>query len=117
MSEQQDLIEKKELKAGTSNESRYMKCSAPFETQIDAEKAITSFIDGIEELRERYGIANVAFAIKDSALDVGVFLVDGFYGNSLEHEALLAWAFGKAQAEREQQIMELLGKGKKSGKK
>lgn len=118
MAEQQELIEPKVLKEGKTDEARYRKCAEPFATQDEAEAALKAFLDGVEALREECRIASVAVVVKDSSEDTGTFMIDGFWGNSIEQETILAWAFGKAQAERQQRIMELIGaKGLKAKRK
>ncbi len=108
MTEQQELLEPKPLKEGGPNEPRYFKCAAPFPTRDEAEKAIVAFLDEVEALREKHQIADVAVVIKDAAEDAGSFMIDGFWGNALEQETILAWAFGKAQVERQDRIAEFI---------
>ena len=99
-----------------SDPERYAKCSQPFADAAEARAAVDAFLADISMLREKHLISDVEVIIKDSTgkgEDTGAFMWSAHFGNSLEREAMLAYAYGSAQKDRETLIARLLA-GKKS---
>ncbi len=114
MSQQQELPGAEVLREDKHDPKRYMKCAQPFSSKEAANAALVAFMDEVEAARERHLIANVAIVVKDSCEygdDVGEFMVRGHFGNTLEEESMLAYAYGQASAERQERILAALGGG------
>lgn len=116
MSEAQKVI-----KEGKSDPDRYRMCSEPFADSEAADEAIRAFLDDVEASRVKHRIADVSYIIQDSLVTEndapGMFIITGHQGDSLKREAMLAYALGQCQKERETLIQELLaGRGYKKRK-
>jgi hypothetical protein len=103
------------IKEGKVDPDRYLRCSEPFADTDEADKAVRAFLDEIEAARVHHRIADVTYVIQDSyrAEDSpAMFIITGHQGDSLKREAMLAYALGQCQKEREELIGKLLaGKG------
>lgn len=91
--------------------ANYRKLSEPFASKDAANEALQSFCDEVGEARKRHGIANVIIIIKDSCMygeEPGDFLNLYQLGSSLEHESMVAYAFGAIRAERNEMIAKLI---------
>lgn len=109
------------IKQGKSDPGRYQVCSAPFADSDEADAAVRAFLDEVEAARVKHRIADVSYVIQDSMKtdsgEPGMFIITGHQGDSLKREAMLAYALGQCQKEREQLIAELLaGRGYKKRK-
>lgn len=114
MSGQQELPQPELLREGKHDPKRYLKCAQPFPSKDAGNAALTAFMEEVEAAREKHLIANVSIVIKDSCdygNDVGEFMVRGHFGNSLEEESMLAYAYGQASAGRQERIFKALGGG------
>src|SRR5688572_26839783 len=103
-----------------SDPKRYAKCSEPFADKEAAHAAMEAFYDGVSELRAKLLIADVEVVVKDAygdGEDVGAFMSSAHFGSQLEREAMLAYALGQCQQERQALIASLMsGKGGKPRK-
>lgn len=97
----------------------YRKLEIPFSSQEEASKAIQAFTEGLKELRKKHRVrdfaysAMLAYESNDGESDV---IVSGHLGNSLNAEAMLAYALGAVQSERQAHIGGLL-RGVKKGER
>lgn len=106
------------LKEGKADPDRYRMCSEPFVDSDAADAAVRAFLDEVEASRVKHRIADVSYVIQDSMVTEndapGMFIITGHQGDSLKREAMLAYALGQCQKERETLIAELLaGRGYK----
>lgn len=109
------------IKEGKADPERYQVCSEAFADSDAADAAIRAFLDELEAARVKHRIADVSYIIQDSMKtdsgEPGMFIITGHQGDSLKREAMLAYALGQCQKEREQLIAELLaGRGYKKRK-
>lgn len=106
------------LREGKADPDRYQMCSEPFADSDAADVAVRAFLDELEAARVKHRIADVSYVIQDSMKtdsgEAGIFIITGHQGDSAKREAMLAYALGQCQKEREQLIAELLaGRGYK----
>ena len=84
----------------------------PFKSQEEAAKAIEGFHDEVAELRVKHKLPDVYVVAELNWEDDGIESVSmstfGF-GEQARHEAMLAYALGTVQAERQQRIAQLIG--------
>lgn len=78
------------------------------EPLADANEAIRAFNVELRELRAKYRLRDVACIVSGcysgtdgSEVD---YILDMYHGDDMKRESLLAWAFGKASAERQEMI-------------
>lgn len=118
MGEKEEEPQGRLIKEGKDDPDRYRMCSAPFANTDEADAAVKAFLDDLEAARVKHRIADVAYVIQDSMKtdngEPSMFIITGHQGDSLKREAMLAYALGQCQKERETLIGELLaGRGYK----
>lgn len=116
-----DEAQGKLIKEAKADPDRYRMCSEPFADSDEADAAIRAFVDEIEAARVKHRIADLSYVIQDSMKtdsgEPGMFIITGHQGDSLKREAMLAYALGQCQKEREHLIAELMaGRGYKKRK-
>ena len=90
----------------------YRKLCEPFPSAEAAEDALNAFWEELYELRNKHRIpdltvvARANFASDDD--DEASVMVDVHCGDRLQKEPMLAWAFGRAQADRQAEIGRLM---------
>lgn len=109
------------LRESKADPDRYRMCSEPFADSDEADRAVRAFCDELEAARVKHRIADVSYIIQDSMQtesgEPGMFIITGHQGDSMKREAMLAYALGQCQKERETLIAELLaGRGYKKRK-
>lgn len=96
------------------NQNKYNELNVPYENRDIANEMLHKFWDEIDELRTKYKVPDVVIVVKascncgDEHPDIGEFIHVMSYGNSLNQEPMLAYAFGTAQAERRAMINKIL---------
>jgi hypothetical protein len=96
-----------------SDPELYRKLREPFESIDEYKEACEKFFNGWRELREACGIPDVLMIISSSVLCEGLateMMSMQTSGDVLKEEAMAAYAFGRAQEQREMMIGRLLGK-------
>lgn len=97
----------------------YRQMEVPFSSQEEASKASQAFANELKELRQKHRMRDVAytamFAYESNEGEADA-IVSGHFGNSLNAEAMLAYALGAVQSERQAHIGELL-RGIKKGER
>lgn len=106
------------LREGKSDPDRYRMCSEPFPDSDTANEIVKAFLDDIETARVKHKIADFSYVIQDSMKTdsgkTGMFMIAGHQGDVMRQEAMLAYALGQCQKERDHLIAELLaGRGYK----
>lgn len=103
------------------NPKLYREMSEPHENMEALNAALGSFFDDVAELRKKHKLRDVVFIVNTSyvakdgeEIDGGVH---GSFGNSLNHESMLAHTLGLVQANRQESIAKMLGKGLKAGRR
>lgn len=93
----------------------YRELSKPFKSQEEADAAIHAFWDELYELRNKHRIPDLTVVlcanVKPEDEDEGTVMLESHMGDELKRETMLAWAFGRAQADRQGNIARLIGKG------
>lgn len=92
----------------------YRRVSEPFATVEEANKALSEFLEAVEEARNRLRIMDVHVIVKINVVD-GAGMTDAHFGNSLECAPMCAWALGQAQAEFENTLRGYLKASPKVG--
>ena len=90
------------------NPELYRKLSEPFDSLAVANEALNSLMDDMRVLREKHHIPDLYWVVRITAKnpdesETGAYS-NGGMGNVLEWEAMLAYALGVEQAERQQRI-------------
>lgn len=121
MKEKEEPEQGRLLREGKADPDRYRMCSEPFANSEAADAAVRAFLDEVEAARVKHRVADVTYIIQDSLKsedgEPGMFIITGHQGDSLKQEAMLAYALGRCQKERETLISELLaGRGYKKRK-
>jgi hypothetical protein len=107
---------KDEPNGGRVDPGNYRQMWEPFSDSKAADETLKLFFDGVYRLRNELGIADVVLVIRDSIADAdreggeGLFLTMQTIGDSLKAQSMLAWAFGKAQADDKNRIMAILAR-------
>jgi hypothetical protein len=87
----------------------YHECSKPFESGAVANKAAQSFFNEVYRARCRHRIADVHVVIRDQVVKDQTVMTDFHCGSAAHSEQMTAWAFGRAQAERQAAIARMVG--------
>jgi hypothetical protein len=106
------------------NPARYRELQKPYESPEFAEQQLTEFCEAVEELRTKFGVAQVLVVIEanvvyppkrddDEATEGSVSMVCHF-GDNLHAERMAAFALGRLSAERQELIAEVAAKAAKS---
>lgn len=93
----------------------YRKVSAPFPSTDAANAAIDAFYHDVREARAKHGIRDVHLIMGGEMLSDGnsqEFYMSAHIGSTSNAEAMTAWAFGKAQARRQEEVMRLIEESK-----
>lgn len=100
----------------TSDPANYRRLSEPFPDQESAKRRIGEFWDAVAKLRNELHITDVHIIVRvnvvDEAGEEGVVMTAAHFGNSIESEAMCAWALGQEAALRESTIGKLLKGGR-----
>ena len=95
----------------TSDPENYFNLSKPFENKDLCNEALKSFYDDIEASRKKHSIRDVVI-ITSGAVKYGEktseFLQHSAFGNSLNHCAMAAYAYGQLKAEDIERLNDLL---------
>ena len=103
----------------------YRELSQPFQSRAAAQDENVAFFAAVRELRAKHHIRDTVIVVSGSYLtdggDEAEFIVDANNGDEMKVESLLAYALGRAQAERQDYIGKMLSAHKtiqtpKSGK-
>lgn len=90
----------------------YRAMCEPFESSEEANAAINGFNTDLRAIRAKYGMRDVIALISGSYKVEGAeevdFCIDMMHGDEMKQEYLLAWALGKAQAERQERISHVM---------
>lgn len=86
--------------------ANYHEMSKPFSSHDEANAAVDGFWEEFYALRNKYRLADVHVIISVNVEDGACFL-SMHAGSSTQAERMTAWAFGKASAERQQQVSQL----------
>lgn len=93
----------------------YHKMCEPFASAEEANNAIDGFWDEVYALRVKHKIPDVHVVLYATYLtedgEVSECAVDFHAGDVTKSEMMLAWAFGRAQADREEKIGKFLAAG------
>jgi hypothetical protein len=94
------------------NPELYRKLSEPFENLMAANAALNGLMDDMRILREKHHIPDLYWVARITAKsedggETGAYS-NGGMGNVLEWEAMLAYALGVEQTDRQQRIGQLL---------
>ena len=104
----------------TPNPELYRELSKPYASMQEANAKAQEFYRRVGELRKELQISNLYCAIGVTWMgEPGTEyegqeiagMIPGGFGDSFQHEALLAYALGIVQAERQELIGSLLAKG------
>ncbi len=96
------------------NPKLYREMSKPFSSMQEANAALQAFMDELGELRKKHKLPDVYFCVRISYEKDGEELpamTHGGYGDSLEHESMLAFAIGQVQSDRQEMISDLMKRG------
>lgn len=97
-----------------ANPKLFRELSEPFTSNEEADKALRAFFDELGELRKKHRIRDlhmiVGGSVRTSDDDEGEFMSVMHYGDSSRAEAMSAYAYGVATAER-QEVMSKFLKG------
>lgn len=91
----------------------YAAMAQPFDSMDAAHDAMGGFEAAVREARKKHGIRDIYVIINDTAVGLhgdgsaGQFMVSFAMGDSRAMLPLVAWAFGKEQAEHDAMIREL----------
>lgn len=94
-----------------NNPNLYRELNVPFESKDKVTEAVNSFQDELYELRTKYRIPDLVYAMQLSWMDEGVesqAIVNGSMGNEMNAELLAAFALGKIQSQRQARIGKVL---------
>ena len=86
---------------------RYTECRRGFATMDECNSEFAAFQEAVKELRYKHRIAEVHVTCQLTLQDGGEFFSDFHFGSWLHMEPMTAWAFGRAQAERQEEMIEL----------
>ncbi len=95
----------------TINSDLYSELSKPFKSGDSANETLQEFLNELYLLRQKHCLADVSVIIKATIKGEGVFLYDAHFGSETEVEAMAAWHFGKASAERQSMIRNAISQG------
>lgn len=99
----------------TNDPANYRRLSEPFESPEAAREAINTFWDAVAAARNASGMTDVHVIVRinvvSDAGDEGVVITAAHFGNSIEAEAMCAWALGQEAALRESTIGKFLKGG------
>lgn len=94
------------------NPSLFREMAKPYSNLAEAEKEISAFFEGIEQLREKHHIETAYVILRNTAMDEEgreiEFHSTFSLGNQLLAESLCAYAFGTEQARRQERIAAIL---------
>ena len=94
----------------------YRELSEPFKSTDDCNEALVGFTKELRDIRAKYHIRELLVVMKGSAItesgEEGGLMVMGHHGNAVEEEGMAAWAFGQAQARRQQRMSDLVAEAK-----
>lgn len=97
------------------NPALYRQLSEPFPTVDAADAAINGFNTELRALRAKYKLPDVHVIMMGSCIhesgEEGHFMLNTHHGDASRAEIMTAWALGKAQAERQEQIGRVLTPG------
>lgn len=100
-----------------SNPKLFRELSQPIENADAADAALKAFYEELSALREKHRIRDVYVILAGSYFssdgEEHEFLTSGCYGDSMKSYGMVAWAFGREQAEYD----ELIGLMKRAGAK
>ena len=103
------------------NPARYRELSEPFKNAEEANKAIQAFYEEVKAARIKHRIKDVHLVMGIGGLNAsgteGEMILSAHIGSEDRQESMLAYAFGVAQAERQQRIAEFLAGSIKKLKK
>lgn len=86
-----------------------------FSTIEEANSNLSEFQSKLKSLRDEYGAFDIIFACRVEVEGLsGCPMIYGYYGDFFNMEALTAFAFGQASAERQEHVMEMMNAGKQA---
>lgn len=101
-----------DVKSGVDDPAAYHQRLAPFESMEAANAAVQAFFADLYELCRRHKIPDAHVVIKVLARlesgEVGDALLDMHVGSGAEAEAMVAWAMGRVQLQRQEAIAALI---------
>ena len=95
--------------SGKNDLANYRKMSEPFQNIEEANEALKSFYQAVEEARKEFHIMDVHVIVKMNVLrdgTEGTAMTSAHYGNTLEGAPMCAWALGHEQADFEAVLRE-----------
>lgn len=95
--------------------TNYHEMSKPLESFDAANAAINGFWDEFYALRNKYRLPDIHIIIRlvvEDGNGGGDVMVSMHAGNSMNEEAMTAWALGQAQVRRQENIIRIASEGK-----
>jgi hypothetical protein len=89
----------------------YKQMAVPYENQDEANKAMSSFYDELSELRKKHKVRDLVVIVYGSVIsdgEEGEFMNSMAFGNSINHLAMAAFAYGKEKQSHNEMIQKLL---------
>lgn len=103
---------RKESGGFVSNPALYAKMSEPFASADEANAAFKKFLDGVQRLRIKHGIREVATVVRDSWRvnddEAQECITTSFNGSEYNRVDMLAWALGKAQKDANARVASII---------
>jgi hypothetical protein len=87
----------------------YLDLSKGFASSEEAEAALNAFWDDLYEIRVKHRIPDVHATCRIVVDGQGDLMTTMHAGSEMLAEAMTAWAFGRAQGDRQERISSLLG--------
>lgn len=103
--------------AKKQNAALFNALNVPFKDAETANTAIQAFFDEAYELRKKHGLANVSIIVHGDIEESGPFMSAGHFGDSSTEEAMAAWNFGRAGADRQERIRNAISSGNENSLK
>lgn len=95
--------------SGVNDLANYRKMSEPFPSIEEANEALKSFYQAVEEARKEFHIMDVHVIVRMNVLrgdTEGTAMTSAHYGNTLEGAPMCAWGLGQEQAAFEANLRE-----------
>lgn len=103
------------------NPKLYRELSEPHESVESLNTDLNAFFADFGELRKKYRLRDVVAIVNTSYLAKDGEEIEGGthvgYGNSMNHEMMLAHCLGQVQSERQEAMARMLSKGISRGKR
>ncbi len=105
---------------GKRDPENYRQMLEPFSTSEAADATLKEFFERVYAIRNELGITDVVLVIRDNIVDPESaggeipFMTMHTMGDYFKAQSMLAWAFGKCQADEKHRIMAILAEASKS---